>query len=118
MKTIIVTSKMIIDAVEETLCHHCAFCTKSLISALDVIFETEHGEYQLTMKLIPNDQELCFKTKNTYSNAFACIDYFCGRVSTRTNRANETHEFIAAVMLDVQKRLEKMLLDNVVDTDE
>lgn len=118
MKTIIVTSKMIIDAVEETLRHHCAFCTKSLIDALDIVFETEHGEYQLTMKLIPTVQELCFKTRNTYSNAFVCIDYFCGRVSIKTDPAGKTHEFITAVMCDVQKNLEKLLTDNAVDVDE
>lgn len=118
MKTIIVTSKMIIETVEKTLMNHCAFCTKRIAGALDVMFETEHDEYQLTMSLTRDLKSISFRSKNTYSNAYIRVSYSDGYPSTQTGQYEPAHEFIAAVMCDVQKNLEKLLTDNAVDVDE
>lgn len=119
MKTITVTSKMIIDTVEKTLMNHCAFCTKSIVNPLDVVFETEHGKYQLIMALTRNFKSILFRSQLTYSyDADVIINYSGGDVLIATDRVNETHEFIEYVMRDVQKNLEKMLLDNQHDADE
>lgn len=121
MKTILVTSKMIIDTVEKTLMNHCAFCTKSIFGSLGVAFDTEHGKYRLKMSLVKDHKSISFSSCNTYSDASILINYSDGKVSTQAWQYGEevtTHEFMTAVMCDVQKNLEKMLLDNVVDTDE
>ena len=113
MKTITVTSKMIIDVVEKTLMNHCAFCTKSIASSLDVVFETEHGKYQLIMALTRNFKSILFRSQLTYSyDADVIIDYSGDDVLIKTDRV------IEYAMRDVQKNLEKMLLDNQHDADE
>ena len=119
MKTITVTSKMIIDTVEKTLMNHCTFCTKSIVNPLDVVFETEHGKYQLIMALTKDLKSIVFRSQNTYScDADVFIDYGGDDVLIKTRCVDETHEFIKYVMKDIQKNLEKMLLDNQHDADE
>lgn len=118
MKTITITSKMIIDTVEKTLMNHCAFCTKSVVSPLDVVFETEHGKYQLTMTLQKDLKSIVFRSQTVYTcGAYVYIDY-SDDVLIRTRYVDETNEFIKYVMNDIQKNLEKMLLDNQHDADE
>lgn len=111
---------MIIDVVEKTLMNHCAFCTKSMAGPLAVTFETEHGEYQLIMALTRNFKSILFRSKLTYSHDADVLINYSGDVLIKTDRVNETHEFIGAVMCDVQKNLEKLLLNNQhdVETDE
>ena len=119
MKTIVVTSKMIIDTVEKTLMNHCAFCTKSIVSQLDVVFETEHGVYQLTMAPTKDLKSIVFRSQTVYTcGAYVFIDYGGDDVLIRTRCVDKTHEFTEYVMHDVQKNLEKMLLDNQHDEDE
>ena len=118
MKTITVTSKMIIDTVEKTLMNLCAFCTKSIVNPLDVVFETEHGKYQLTMALTRDLKSIVFRSQTTYSCAANVFIYYSGGdVLIKPRCFDETHEFIKYVMNDIQKNLEKMLLDNQHDAE-